>query len=113
MGAAVVGPKLVQNPTGECSPMTQVVNGANEYLFVSVPGGGTLASCTGACMYMFRLNGIVWNAATTETAGLPAPGGTSGIVVDNISSTTGASQIYYMTLTSPGTIVQASQAGLQ
>src|SRR5258705_347911 len=33
MGAAAIGPKLVQTPTGECSPMTEVVKNGNEYLF--------------------------------------------------------------------------------
>lgn len=50
-------------------------------------------------------------ALTTATAGLPAPGGTGGIIVDN-SLTGGGSQIYYSTRTSPGIAVQASQAGL-
>ena len=113
MGAAVLGPKLVQNPTDECSPITQVMNGANEYLFVSVPSGGTQPGCTGSCMYMFKLNGIAWSDLTLPTAGFAAPGGTSGIIIDNVSSTVGASQIYYMTLTVPGTIVQVSQAALQ
>jgi hypothetical protein len=48
---------------------------------------------------------------TTATAGLAAPGGTGGIVVDN-SLGGGGSQIYYSTRTSPGTVVQASQNGL-
>ena len=112
MGAAVLGPKLVQNPTAECSPMTQVMNGTNEYLYASVPSGGTQTGCSGSCIYMFKLNGIVWSDQTLATAAFPAPGGTSGIIIDNISGTTGNSQIYYMTLAAPGTIVQASQAAL-
>jgi hypothetical protein len=59
---------------------------------------------------MFDLSSA-WGSAAT--AGLAATGGTSGIIVDNISSTPGASQIYYSTLTSPGNAVQASQAALQ
>ena len=113
MGAAVLGPKLVQNPSAECSPITQVMNGSNEYLFVSVPAGGNQTGCSGSCLYMYRLNGIVWNNNTAPTAGFNAPGGTSGIIIDNISSVVGNSQVYYMTLSSPGTIVQASQAALQ
>ena len=45
------------------------------------------------------------------TAGLNATGGTGGIIIDN-TSTGGGSQIYYSTRTSPGSAVQASQAGL-
>ena len=48
----------------------------------------------------------------TATAGLNAPGGTGGIIIDNTQSG-GGSQIYYSTLTSPGNAVQASQVGLQ
>ena len=54
-----------------------------------------------------------WGAAATSTAGLAAQGGASGIVIDNISSTGGAPQVYYWTLTGPGNAVQASQALLQ
>lgn len=45
-------------------------------------------------------------------ASLSAPGGTSGIIIDNISSTTGAPQIYHATRTNPGSAIQASQAAL-
>ncbi len=48
----------------------------------------------------------------SRRAGIAAPGGTSGIIVDNTVSG-GGSQIYYSTRTSPGIAVQASQAALQ
>ena len=62
-----------------------------------------------------RLSGTPPSSAPSLTlgAGLTAAGGTSGIVVDNISAQTGASQIYYSTRARPGRAVQASQAGLQ
>jgi hypothetical protein len=60
---------------------------------------------------VYNLTGIVWGT-TNALAGLAAPGGTSGIVIDNVSATSGASQIYYSTLTSPGGAIQASQAAL-
>jgi hypothetical protein len=122
---AVVGPTLVTvaNPNGidantaDCSPITEVMNGANEYIYVSVSYLGNKTGCTLSCIYMLRtVSGgvaVPWTTTTPVVAGLPAPGGTSGIIVDNISSTTGASQIYYSTLTSPGNAVQASQAALQ
>jgi hypothetical protein len=62
---------------------------------------------------MFNLTGITWGTGINANAGIQALGGAGGIVIDNISSTTGASQIYYSTLTSPGNAVQASQAALQ
>ena len=80
---------------------------------------------------MFDLNDLngsgggtpAWGTGNTPSAALPAPGGTSGIIIDNTSGTTGASQVYYsqtgfgtggseVAPTLPGNAVQASQAGL-
>jgi hypothetical protein len=112
MGAAVPGPTLVSGNAVNCSPITEVKNGTADYLYVSVSGKGNDTGCTGACIYLYNLTGLTWGTAAQASAGLPAPGGTGGIVVDNISPTPGASQIYYSTLTSPGNAIQASQAGL-
>ncbi|WP_296358624.1 hypothetical protein [Ramlibacter sp.] len=116
MGAAVVGPTLVSTANftdnANCSPVTMVMNGTNEYLYVSVSAIGNDTGCSGSCIYMYNMTGKTWNTSATANAGLSAPGGTGGIIVDNISSTAGASQIYYSTLTGPGNAVQASQAGL-
>ena len=49
----------------------------------------------------------------TPAAGISAAGGTGGIVVDNVSSAAGASQVYYSLRSRPGRAIQASQAGLQ
>jgi hypothetical protein len=70
--------------------------------------------------------GVNWkNLGALPTAALPAAGGTTGIIMDNIVSTgtlTGASQVYFSTLGnqtcatsggSGGCAVQASQPGLQ
>jgi hypothetical protein len=71
--------------------------------------------------------GVTWtNVGAIATAALPAAGGTSGIVVDNtVETLTGASQVYFSTLSlsadtctsllSPpaGCAVQASQSALQ
>jgi len=118
MGAAVVGPGLT-NPAGpdseECSPITEVLGGTGvDYLFVGVPNASIHGCGGGGCMFMFDITNIApgaW-AGTTPVASLQAPGGTGGIIIDNISATPGAAQIYYSTLTSPGNAVQASQAGL-
>ncbi len=113
MGTPVVGPSLVGATNANCSAITEVMNGANDYIYASVSAGGTAAGCAGACIYMFNLTGLTWGTGAVANAGLAALGGTSGIIIDNISSTTGASQIYYSTLTSPGNAIQASQAALQ
>ena len=81
---------------------------------------------------MFDLNDLngsgagtitTWATTNTPSAALLVPGGTSGIQLDNVSGTTGASQIYFsqtgfgaggseVAPTLPGNAVQASQAGL-
>lgn len=119
MQAPIVGPLLVSaSGVNYCSPITEIYNGAQDRLYVSVSANGINAAggCSGTagCIFMFDVTSANWGSAVTPGAGLAAAGGTSGIVVDNISSAiTGASQIYYSTLTSPGNAVQASQAGLQ
>ena len=121
MAATVAGTSLVGADTadasgngGSCSPITDIQNGANNYIFLSVPSQGNRTGCAGACIYMYNLTGATaanWNARNA-VAGLAAAGGTGGIVIDNSSGVVGASQVYYMTLTNPGNAIQASQAGL-
>jgi hypothetical protein len=116
MGTPVLGPTLVSTDTADnvngCSPITDVQNGSSNRIYVAVPSSGSETNCTGACIYMYTLNGISWSTSTAATDGLAAPGGTGGIIIDNISGATGASQVYYSTRTSPGRAIQASQAGL-
>jgi hypothetical protein len=65
---------------------------------------------------------VVWyNLGANPVAALPAQGGTSGIIIDNIVNNPGGSQVYYSTLQAGqcitggvgGCAVQASQQGLQ
>ncbi len=112
MGSPVAGPSLV-GANANCSPVTEFMNGANDYIYASVTAGGNKTGCRGACVYMYNLTGLTWGAAAAAAAGLAAPGGTGGIVIDNLSPTPGASQVYYSTLASPGNAIQASQAALQ
>jgi len=115
MGAPVVGPTLVSADTtdanGGCSPITDVQNGATNFIFLSVPDTGNRTGCTGSCIYSFNLAGV-WNTTKNAAAGLPAPGGTSGIIIDNVSGVAGASQVYYANRSNPGNAIQASQNGL-
>ena len=114
MSNAVLGPTLV-SANADCSAITEVMNNGNDYIYASVTASGNDTGCTGACIYMFNLTGLTWGTVAVATAGFVATGGTSGIIIDNISSTTGASQIYYSTLGNgtTGNAVQASQAALQ
>ena len=106
----------ITNAASTCSPVTEIWGGGggtNDYVFLSVTAGGTLttstpsALCTGACLYNFIVgtggtDTTAGTAATpsTATAGIAEAGGTSGIVVDNVSSGSGESQIYFTGLSS-------------
>jgi hypothetical protein len=113
--------KPLTSGAATCSPVTEIYNGSTDWIFFSVTANGsqtTTPACTGACLY--NVNVTSEPAITTATAGIAATGGTSGIVVDNTSTDTGASQIYYSPLgnmacstsggTSSGCAVQASQS---
>jgi len=116
MGTPVTGP-LLTGANANCSPVTEVKNNATDYVYVSVTNnasvvatGCTTGSATIGCIYVYD---VTAGGFGSVTAGLAAPGGTSGVIVDNVSSTSGASQVYYSTLSSPGNAIQASQAALQ
>jgi len=87
------------------------VQDVQDWLFMSVVANGNVAGCTGACVYNYLVTG--GNSSGFPTAGLAATGGSSGIIIDNNSTTQpGAQQIYYSTL-GGNTAVQASQAALK
>lgn len=131
-GTPVIGARV--GPTGctgggctttavyDWSPVTLIKNGSNEYLYFSMPKQGrNMASCSGACLYMFNLSdlngsasgtGAAWGASNVPSAALAVPGGTGGIVVDNISATSGSSQVYFSHSDSTGNAIQASQSAL-
>ena len=121
-------PNTTADNLQQIAPVTVQKNGTNEYVFVSTatyanaPGCGAGTFADSACVYMYNLSdlngsgagtGAAWGTTNVPSAALAAPGGTGGIVVDNISATTGASQIYFTQLQSGGNAIQASQSGLQ
>jgi hypothetical protein len=128
--ANVINP-LTSAAGGACSPVTEVFGSGgttDDYIFLSVTANGNVGdggSCTGACLYNFLVstNGTSTTVPTAATAGLATTGGSSGIIMDNISTTSGASQIYFSSLANEtcvgngttgngtgGCAVQASQA---
>jgi len=54
-----------------------------------------------------------WGPNNAPAASLSVIGGTGGVIIDNVSTATGASQVYFSSLTSPGNAYQASQSQLQ
>ncbi len=117
------------------SPVTEIFNTgtSTDWIFTSVSANGNVPitsggnACTGACVYSFNVTTTLPNCGLSTCTeadaanGLSATGGTSGIIIDNTSATSGASQIYFSPLsnqscaTSGGTggcAVQASQSEL-
>ena len=100
--------------TADSSPVTEFYNAAlaKDYLFVGVTNNcvaTTKGGSAGCVMALDITSGFpTVNAATIALA---AMGGATGIVVDNDSSLTEASSIYYATK-SGGTLVKVTQNGL-
>ena len=117
MGTQVSSGNLTNATAGNsCSPVTEVLNGSVDYIYVSVnangsvtPTNGTCAgSATVGCVYVYDITASTFG---TAVAGIAATGGASGIIMDNTGAVaSGFSQIYYSTLASPGNAVQVSQA---
>lgn len=120
-----------RNPTDNTqsiSPVTVIKNGNSEYVYASVASFGNAAGCGdgtyagGACLYMFDLSDLngsqsgtptAWGQNNRPSAGLEVPGGTGGIVVDNVRPEAGASQIYFSHTATTGNAVQVSQDTLE
>jgi len=86
---------------GACSPLAEIKNGATDRLFVSIGGSGEYGGCTTACVYSFDITSA-FPSTTAAVFTLPAPaaqnaGATSGFVIDNVSSSSQASSIYFTT----------------
>jgi hypothetical protein len=109
LGAPVAITTTLSTAGTTCSPVTEFQNGAVDQAFVSVEASGRPANCGGTgCIMNFTITSAL-PAAALPTAVLPENGGTSGIVVDNSSAFTGASQLYFSTLGN-GMAIQAAQA---
>jgi len=99
---------------GDASPVTEFYNASllKDYIFVGVTnncvattGGGT----AGCALSLDITNGFP--TINANSPALAAAGGTSGIIIDNDSTATQASSIYYATKTGTN-LVKATQAGL-
>jgi len=87
------------------------VDDIQDWIFLGVSANGIAATgCTAgsACLYNFLITAA--GTSGTATAGLAVSGGSSGTIVDNTSTTTGASQIYFSSLTN-GTCVGNGTTG--
>jgi hypothetical protein len=126
MGAAT-SINLPGNNNTPCNPLTELKNGATDRLFFSEPAVPKSPACTGGtvtdgCVVSYTINANTAGASAAPTAGLTRsePGGTSGMIIDNVSSAAEASSIYFSTQNSStcgtGTgvcAVKLTQSGLQ
>ena len=100
--------------TADSSPVTEFYNASlqKDYIFVGVTDNciATTGGGTAGCVMSLDITAGFPTVNTGSTA-LAAAGGTSGIIVDNDSSLTEASSIYYATKTG-ATLVKATQSGL-
>jgi hypothetical protein len=89
-----------------CSPVTEFVNGTHDWLFLGV-GAKCNAGPAGGCVLDFD---VASGFPGSPHGFLAETAGTSGIVIDNSSTATGASNIYFST--NPG-IANAVGDGIQ
>ncbi|HYL09214.1 MAG TPA: hypothetical protein VEU31_00630 [Candidatus Acidoferrales bacterium] len=85
----------------ETSPLTEFLNGSTDRLFLSLLSQNTLDA--------FNINAFPAGTSTTAAE----TGGTSGIIVDNVSAQNQASSIYFATLGGTHAAVKLTQAALQ
>jgi hypothetical protein len=102
-GTAVAGPVLADNFTQEFvqagMQVTEFENGAHDYIFLSVLSFGSATGCSsGGCVLGFDVASGTISGSTVPVIAAAEAGGTSGIVIDNFSLATGASNIYFTTL---------------
>ena len=84
------------NPAGICSPLTEFYDGTNDRLFAGV---GRLGATSGDnWMTMWNINTRITSNTTVPAATATNElGGTSGITIDNASSSPQAASIYFGT----------------
>lgn len=100
--------------TADSSPLTAFYNASlqKDYLFVGVTDNcvATVSGGSAGCVMSLDITGGFPTVNPSSNA-LAAAGGTSGIIVDNDSTLTEASSIYYATKTGAN-LVKATQSGL-
>ena len=96
-----------------CSPLTEVYNATlgHDFLFVGVKSGADITGCSfTTCIISWDLGAEFALAATTAPS-FAGSDGISGIIIDNVETTNGGSQIYFGAPNS-GNAVQLSQSNL-
>jgi hypothetical protein len=108
-------------PETNCTPLTENFNGTTDYMFLGVASYGAPTGCVVSTTHEGCIMNFVVGSSSGSASSIPSPTaefplggntkGASGIVVDNISTQAGASQIYFDNLQN-GDATQVSQASL-
>ena len=126
MAAVDAGTLLLATAATTCSPVTEILNGTTDWMFFSVQASGRPAVCAliGCVMSVSVPTASPFTFPAAVDAALPERGGTSGIVIDNVSTAGQASSIYFSILANSnvlhscggtsgvGCAVKATQSGL-
>jgi hypothetical protein len=126
MAVVDAGTLLLATATTTCSTVTEILNGTTDWMFFSVQNSGSPLVCaaTGCVMSVSVPTASPFTFPAAVAAALPERGGTSGIVIDNVSAAGQASSIYFSILansnalhpcggaTGVGCAVKATQSGL-
>jgi hypothetical protein len=130
-GAALLSLTTTATTAAQCSPLEELYNpnqgGGTDWLFVGVPGDCEYGTSTTGCVMSFQIGNASGSAIPTTAFSAPLEtNGTSGIIADNVSTTSQASSLYFVTLGSPSggctndvnsdasnCLVKVTQAGLQ
>jgi len=114
LNASATSTAALATGTADSSPVTEFYNATlgKDFIFVGVTDNciATIGGGTAGCVMSLDITGGFPSVNAGSTA-LAAAGGTSGIILDNDSSLTEASSIYYATKTG-ATLVKATQSGL-
>jgi hypothetical protein len=105
MGTPKAGPAVAANFTNAVFSaglgLTEIDNGSKDYIFTSaLTFGAPLACGTGGCVMGFDVTSGTITSSTAPTGATAEANGTTAIIIDNITSTAGTSNIYYMPLAS-------------
>ena len=100
MAVVDAGTLLLTTAPTTCSPVTEILNGATDRMFFSVQASGSPAACAafGCVMSVSVPTANPFTFPAAVAAELPESGGTSAIVIDNVSGAGQASSIYFSIL---------------
>jgi len=126
MAVVDAGTLLLATAVTTCSPVTEILNGTTDWMFFSVQASGSSAACAaiGCVMSVSAPTASPFTFPAAVAAALPERGGSSAIVIDNVSAAGQASSIYFSILansnaahrcgvtTGVGCAVKATQSGL-